>query len=210
MPSRKLLFWVHLLACAWGGPACLRSPESVVVSPESVVVLTDRLCPSPVCVGHCVRWFRVLLTNSTCVSLSWSLLDNSSAPLSMVVQWSPHRQPESGRPRAQGGETWARLPYVDHPVYLRGSVFSPPCLSSLLSCVSCNRGQSVTLTWAHGRPFTSLCAGRAPPLWNSLPIEIEQATSLSVKHLLKFFIGKPLWRIHTYLYSNFIGFPSVP
>ncbi|KAF0041905.1 hypothetical protein F2P81_005437 [Scophthalmus maximus] len=73
---------------------------------------------------HCVRSFRVLLTNSTCVSLSWSLLDNSSAPLSMVVQWSPHRQPESGRPRAQGGETWARLPYVDHPVYLRGDFFS--------------------------------------------------------------------------------------
>nr|AHL37670.1 truncated leptin receptor [Oreochromis niloticus] len=40
--------------------------------------------------GHCVRSFHVLLINGTCVSLSWSLLENSSVPLFMVVEWLPH------------------------------------------------------------------------------------------------------------------------
>uniref|UniRef100_A0A665VED5 Fibronectin type-III domain-containing protein n=1 Tax=Echeneis naucrates TaxID=173247 RepID=A0A665VED5_ECHNA len=46
--------------------------------------------------GRCLRSFRVLVINSTCVSLSWSLLDNSSVPLFMVVQWSPLSQAELG------------------------------------------------------------------------------------------------------------------
>lgn len=70
--------------------------------------------------GRCVRSFHVLLINSTCVSLSWSLLENSLVPLFMVVEWLPHKQQDSG-PRA---ETWARLHYTDYPVYLRGSTFS--------------------------------------------------------------------------------------
>uniref|UniRef100_A0A669DPX0 Leptin receptor n=1 Tax=Oreochromis niloticus TaxID=8128 RepID=A0A669DPX0_ORENI len=70
--------------------------------------------------GHCVRSFHVLLINGTCVSLSWSLLENSSVPLFMVVEWLPHKQQDSG-PRA---ETWTRLRYTDHPVYLRGDFFA--------------------------------------------------------------------------------------
>ncbi|XP_039985106.1 leptin receptor isoform X2 [Xiphias gladius] len=72
---------------------------------------------------RCVHWFRALVINSTCVSLSWSLLDNSSLPLFMVVQWSPQRQQESDHHKVEGGETWARLPYADRPVYLRGDFF---------------------------------------------------------------------------------------
>lgn len=60
--------------------------------------------------------FSVLVINSTCVSLSWTLLDNSSVPLSMVVQWSHHK--------GQSGDMWARLPYTDRPIYLRGNVIS--------------------------------------------------------------------------------------
>uniref|UniRef100_A0A8C2ZXD6 Leptin receptor n=1 Tax=Cyclopterus lumpus TaxID=8103 RepID=A0A8C2ZXD6_CYCLU len=42
-----------------------------------------------------VRSFSVLVINSTCVSLSWSLLDDSSVPLFMVVQWSPQSSAQS-------------------------------------------------------------------------------------------------------------------
>ncbi|XP_032380771.1 leptin receptor [Etheostoma spectabile] len=69
---------------------------------------------------HCVRSFSVLVVNSTCVSLSWSLLDNSYVPLFMVVQWSPQRQRDSDYHNGRSGETWARLPYTDSPIYLRG------------------------------------------------------------------------------------------
>uniref|UniRef100_A0A668TDI9 Fibronectin type-III domain-containing protein n=1 Tax=Oreochromis aureus TaxID=47969 RepID=A0A668TDI9_OREAU len=47
--------------------------------------------------GHCVRSFHVLLINGTCVSLSWSLLENSSVPLFMVVEWLPHNTENSGQ-----------------------------------------------------------------------------------------------------------------
>uniref|UniRef100_A0A672IC31 Leptin receptor n=1 Tax=Salarias fasciatus TaxID=181472 RepID=A0A672IC31_SALFA len=69
---------------------------------------------------HCVRSFHVAVVNSTCVSLSWSLLDNCSVPLFMVVQWSPQGQQQSGASE----ETWARLPYTDRLVHLRGDFFS--------------------------------------------------------------------------------------
>ncbi|XP_054458403.1 leptin receptor isoform X2 [Anoplopoma fimbria] len=69
-----------------------------------------------------VRSFSVLVINSTCVSLSWSLLDNSSVPLFMVVQWAPQRQQDSDHHKSRSGETWARLPYTDRPIYLRGDL----------------------------------------------------------------------------------------
>uniref|UniRef100_A0A3Q3LGC1 Leptin receptor n=2 Tax=Mastacembelus armatus TaxID=205130 RepID=A0A3Q3LGC1_9TELE len=72
---------------------------------------------------HCLGSFRVLVINSTCVSLSWNLLDNSSVPLFMVVQWLPQKQRDSDHHKGQGGETWARLPYTDRSVYLRGDFF---------------------------------------------------------------------------------------
>lgn len=72
---------------------------------------------------RCVRSFHVLVINNTCVSLSWSLLDNSSVPLFMVVQWLPQRQQDSNHHKGQSGETWARLPYTDYSVYLRGDFF---------------------------------------------------------------------------------------
>ncbi|XP_070687901.1 leptin receptor isoform X2 [Pempheris klunzingeri] len=72
---------------------------------------------------RCVQSFSVLVINSTCVSLSWSLSKNSSIPLFMVVQWSPQRQHDSGLHKDQSGETWARLPYTDRPIYLRGDFF---------------------------------------------------------------------------------------
>ncbi|CAN9500887.1 unnamed protein product [Ophioblennius macclurei] len=69
---------------------------------------------------HCVRSFHVAIVNSTCASLSWSLMDNCSAPLSMVVQWTPQKLRESGVNK----ETWSRLPYTDRPVLLRGDFFA--------------------------------------------------------------------------------------
>lgn len=70
-----------------------------------------------------MRSFSVLAINSTCVSLSWTLLDNSTVPLFMVVQWSPLRQQDSDHHKG-GGDTWARLPYTDRPIYLRGNMVS--------------------------------------------------------------------------------------
>lgn len=61
-----------------------------------------------------------MVINSTCVSLSWTLLDNSSVPLFMVVQWSPLRP--QGQTTSQSGDTWARLAYTDRPTYLRGDM----------------------------------------------------------------------------------------
>lgn len=72
---------------------------------------------------RCVRSFRALVINSTCVSLSWSLLDNSSIPLFMVVQWLPQRQQDPDHHKGLSGETWARVPYTDRAVYLRGDFF---------------------------------------------------------------------------------------
>ncbi|CAJ1061002.1 leptin receptor isoform X1 [Xyrichtys novacula] len=70
---------------------------------------------------RCLRSFTVLAINSTCVSLSWTLLDNNSLPLYMVVQWSPKGQ--EGSDHHKSGETWARLPYTDRSVHLRGDFF---------------------------------------------------------------------------------------
>ncbi|XP_040926393.1 leptin receptor [Betta splendens] len=74
---------------------------------------------------RCVRSFHVLVINSTCVSLSWSLMDNSSVPLFMVVQWSPQRQHDADPHKGLNGPTWARLPYSERSVYLRGDFLSP-------------------------------------------------------------------------------------
>lgn len=77
--------------------------------------------------GRCVRSFSVRVINSTCVSLMWTLLENSSVPQFMVVQWSPRRHQGSGHHhKLQGGDTWARLPYTDGPAYLRGNSASAP------------------------------------------------------------------------------------
>ncbi|KAM7409749.1 hypothetical protein PAMA_001305 [Pampus argenteus] len=73
---------------------------------------------------RCVHSFHVLVVNSTCVSLSWSLLDNSSVPLFMVVQWSPQRQQYPDHHKSLSGETWARIPYTERAVYLRGDFFA--------------------------------------------------------------------------------------
>lgn len=70
---------------------------------------------------RCLRSFHVLVINSTCVSLSWTLLDNESVPQFMVVQWSLHKQQEA---KHHKGQTWKRLHYSDRPVYLRGDFFS--------------------------------------------------------------------------------------
>lgn len=71
-----------------------------------------------------MRSFRALVINSTCVSLSWSLLDNGSVPLFMVVQWSPQKQQDPDHHKGLSGETWARVPYTERIVYLRGNMFS--------------------------------------------------------------------------------------
>ncbi|KAF3835362.1 hypothetical protein F7725_027920 [Dissostichus mawsoni] len=69
---------------------------------------------------RCVHSFSVLVINSTCVSLSWSLLDPPSVPLYMVVQWSPQKQQGYDPHKGRSSETWARLPYTKRPIYLRG------------------------------------------------------------------------------------------
>ncbi|KAM4738748.1 leptin receptor [Anableps anableps] len=72
---------------------------------------------------RCVHSFHVLVINSTCVSLSWSLLHISSVPLFMVVQWFPITQQDS-EDFDLSGKTWARLPYTETPTHLRGYFFS--------------------------------------------------------------------------------------
>ncbi|XP_072293961.1 leptin receptor [Eucyclogobius newberryi] len=62
-----------------------------------------------------VRSFHVLAVNSSCVSVSWSLLDSSSAPRFMVLQWTrSHQEIHRSSP------TWRRLPYTDRPVHVQG------------------------------------------------------------------------------------------
>lgn len=67
----------------------------------------------------------VLVINSTFVSLSWTLLDNSLVPVSMVVQWFPQKQQDSEQHKGPSRGSWARLPYSDRPSYLRGNALSP-------------------------------------------------------------------------------------
>ncbi|KAK5869629.1 hypothetical protein PBY51_024331 [Eleginops maclovinus] len=71
--------------------------------------------------GRCVRSFSVLVINSTCVSLSWSLSDNTLVPMYMVVQWSLQRQQGYDPHRGRSSDTWARLPYTERPIYLIGN-----------------------------------------------------------------------------------------
>uniref|UniRef100_A0A3B4AZY3 Fibronectin type-III domain-containing protein n=1 Tax=Periophthalmus magnuspinnatus TaxID=409849 RepID=A0A3B4AZY3_9GOBI len=65
-----------------------------------------------------VRSFHVFLVNSSCVSLSWSLVDSSSVPQSLVLQWN-HSHQESHKSTT----TWRRLRYTDPPVHVRGDFF---------------------------------------------------------------------------------------
>lgn len=58
---------------------------------------------------------HALVLNSTHVSLSWSLLNDGIVPLFMVVQWSE----SSGL----SGLKWARLPYSNHVVYIKGTIW---------------------------------------------------------------------------------------
>ncbi|XP_077390243.1 leptin receptor [Festucalex cinctus] len=67
-----------------------------------------------------VRLFRVLLINSTCAFLHWSLVDNSSAPLFMVLEWAHQRRDHSDSGHIQSGRTWTRLPFTDRSVHLKG------------------------------------------------------------------------------------------
>ncbi|XP_070764514.1 leptin receptor [Enoplosus armatus] len=102
---------------------------------------------------RCVRSFSVLAINSTCVSLSWSLVDNSSVPLFMVVQWSPQRQQDSDHHQGQSGQTWARLPYTDRPVYLRGDFFgSEECGFYLYPVFADGEGEPVYAKATRGDP----------------------------------------------------------
>nr|XP_057929720.1 leptin receptor isoform X2 [Doryrhamphus excisus] len=71
-----------------------------------------------------VHSFHVLFVNSSCVSMHWSLLDSSSAPLFMVVQWAPQGEEESNPNKVRSGHTWTRLRFTDRPIYLKGDFYS--------------------------------------------------------------------------------------
>ncbi|KAM4629312.1 leptin receptor [Polymixia lowei] len=102
---------------------------------------------------RCVRLFQVSVVNSTCVSVAWSLLDNSSVPVFMVVQWAAHRHQDADRHHVQGGETWARLPYTDRPLYLRGDFFgSEEYVFTLYPVFADGEGEPVYTTPTRGDP----------------------------------------------------------
>ncbi|KAK7888992.1 hypothetical protein WMY93_024552 [Mugilogobius chulae] len=62
--------------------------------------------------------FHVLVVNSSCVSVSWSLLNSSSVPVFMVLQWThSHQEIHKNSP------SWRRLRYTDRPVFIRGDFF---------------------------------------------------------------------------------------
>uniref|UniRef100_A0A3B3U1I4 Leptin receptor-like n=1 Tax=Poecilia latipinna TaxID=48699 RepID=A0A3B3U1I4_9TELE len=75
---------------------------------------------------RCLHSFYVLVINSTCVSLSWSLLHISSAPLFMVVQWFPRKQ-QDFEDFGLSKKTWAKLSYTEPPTQLRGNPLSEIC-----------------------------------------------------------------------------------
>ncbi|XP_038134313.1 leptin receptor isoform X2 [Cyprinodon tularosa] len=72
---------------------------------------------------RCIHSIHVSLINSTCVSLSWSLLHIRPVPLFLVVQWFPKKEQDS-KDFGLSKQTWARLPYTNPPVHLRGVFFS--------------------------------------------------------------------------------------
>ncbi|XP_061739696.1 leptin receptor [Nerophis ophidion] len=73
---------------------------------------------------RCVRSFHVLFVNSSYVSLHWSLLDHSVAPLFMVVQWVPQGKEDSDSNKVHSGHTWTRVPFTERPAYLKGDFHS--------------------------------------------------------------------------------------
>ncbi|XP_037326276.2 leptin receptor [Pungitius pungitius] len=107
-----------------------------------------------------VRSFAVSLINSTCVSLSWSLFDNVSVPLSMVVTWSP-RQEDSDHHRGRSGKTWVRVPYTDSPIYVRGDFLGCEQSGFYLYPVFADR---------EGVPMYALATRRDPAAYTMLAI----------------------------------------
>lgn len=86
-----------------------------------------------------MRSFSAVLINSTCVSLSWTLMEDAALPVFMVVQWSLPRKQDWDQHSGSNRDTWVRLPYTDRPAYLQGS-------SSQLACVceACVKRATVT------------------------------------------------------------------
>ncbi|XP_068600027.1 leptin receptor [Brachionichthys hirsutus] len=106
---------------------------------------------------RCLRSFTVQVINSTFVSLSWTLLDNSSLPLFMVVQWSPQRQQHSDHHKDLSRNTWARLPYTDRPTYLRGDFFgSEECGFYLYPVFADGEGEPMYAPATRGDPAAYL------------------------------------------------------
>uniref|UniRef100_A0A8C6UAT0 Leptin receptor n=1 Tax=Neogobius melanostomus TaxID=47308 RepID=A0A8C6UAT0_9GOBI len=66
--------------------------------------------------------FHVLMVNRTCASVSWTIVDSSSVPQYMVLQWFPHSPQETDVNK--GSPTWRRLHFTDRPVHIRGEFFS--------------------------------------------------------------------------------------
>uniref|UniRef100_A0A3B5LGE9 Leptin receptor n=1 Tax=Xiphophorus couchianus TaxID=32473 RepID=A0A3B5LGE9_9TELE len=62
---------------------------------------------------RCVHSFHVLVINSTCVSLSWSLLHISAVPLFMVVQWFPRKHSGITNSSAQSSVTYSKVLHTD-------------------------------------------------------------------------------------------------
>uniref|UniRef100_A0A8C6UCP7 Leptin receptor n=1 Tax=Neogobius melanostomus TaxID=47308 RepID=A0A8C6UCP7_9GOBI len=61
--------------------------------------------------------FHVLMVNRTCASVSWTIVDSSSVPQYMVLQWFPHSPQETDVNK--GSPTWRRLHFTDRPVHIR-------------------------------------------------------------------------------------------
>ncbi|XP_067087950.1 leptin receptor [Osmerus mordax] len=89
-------------------------------SRQNINMTLDRHVKRP-----CLRWFRASLVNSSCVGLSWGLLANTSAPWSLVVEWSAARTgPQHGHGLAsQTRLKWARVPFSERVFHLHGEFY---------------------------------------------------------------------------------------
>ncbi|XP_028822240.1 leptin receptor isoform X2 [Denticeps clupeoides] len=74
---------------------------------------------------RCVRAFSALVVNSTCVALSWTLLSDSPAPLSFVIEWSEESLDGELGGVAMSRPKWVRVQAFDRTAQLHDGEGEP-------------------------------------------------------------------------------------
>ncbi|XP_018609811.1 leptin receptor isoform X2 [Scleropages formosus] len=95
-----------------------------------------------------VKSFRSVMINSSCVALSWTLLPNTSGPMSFVIEWR-----SKGQRDAAERVDWVRLPPETRAFHLHGAFFASEEYQFILFPIYANgEGEPVSSKDDRGHP----------------------------------------------------------